>query len=438
MNWQFGPKPSTPSVRLGRSSSETTLLLSPSASSSPEPPLSTSVMALFQPRTRSPSPAVDPFPTQHSRYYFQDDMAVFLVSNHSTPSIIVCTFSLCFVVIDQVEDCLFRVHRYHLDRESQIFPKSTGPKDDPVELPGVTRAEFESLLNFFYDGCVPYKKPSVSLAHLLCVVPRMHNETTRPLLFWTLLLSIATRFEMVHVRSRAITEIDIFNPWIDPVDQVVLAVRHNVPKWLPQAYTAICQRADPIEIEDARKLGLETTVLLAKSRETVRNTSKSHVHVDIPRPPSCPPTEDGPSEPQYPAMSDFIECVDPDLALYADYEAQPECGYSTEVYSPHGRVVLPELICSPQLTPPLEKAPPVPLPAVAPGYRVNDDSLVRRVVNETFWPTSVPPGTSVTKVSNEITTCLPIVHLHMRQRHLEGTKKEDSEEEVGFDCSRFG
>ena len=371
-------------------------------------------------------------------------------------------------MIDQVEDCLFRVHRYHLDRESQIFPKSTGPKDDPVELPGVTRAEFESLLNFFYDGCVPYKKPSVSLAHLLCVVPRMHNETTRPLLFWTLLLSIATRFEMVHVRSRAITEIDVFNPRIDPVDQVVLAVRHDVPEWLPQAYTAICQRADPIEIEDARKLGLETTVLLAKSRETVRNTSKSHVHVDIsrppscapprwtedgptvrntskshvhvdiPRPPSCPPTKDGPSEPQYPAMSDFIECVDPDLALYADYEAQPECGYSTEVYSPHGRVVLPELICSPQLTPPLEKAPPVPLPAVAPGHRVNDDSLVRRVVNETFWPTSVPPGTSVTKVSNEITTCLPIVHLHMRQRHLEGTKKEDSEEEVGFACSRFG
>ena len=33
-------------------------------------------------RTRSPSPATDPFPTRHSQYYFPDDMTVFLVSNN--------------------------------------------------------------------------------------------------------------------------------------------------------------------------------------------------------------------------------------------------------------------------------------------------------------------------------------------------------------------
>jgi len=69
-------------------------------------------------------------------------------------------------------------------------------------------------------------------------------------------------FEMV---SRSVREqlrkIDIFNPRNRSGRiQVVLAVRHECPQMAPQAYTAICQRADPIEIEDARSLGLETTV----------------------------------------------------------------------------------------------------------------------------------------------------------------------------------
>lgn len=77
------------------------------------------------PPSRSPSPIPSKFP-QHSRYYFQDKMVVFLI-----------------------EGCLFRVHRYHLDRESSVFPQGVGSDSDPIELPGVTQTEFESLLDFF-------------------------------------------------------------------------------------------------------------------------------------------------------------------------------------------------------------------------------------------------------------------------------------------------
>ncbi|KIM82822.1 hypothetical protein PILCRDRAFT_457556 [Piloderma croceum F 1598] len=188
--------------------------------------------------TGTPKPSITPslldsplsrklqFP-QHSRYYFEDDMAVFLV-----------------------EDCLFRVHRYHLDRESEVFPKGTSSNRTPIELLGVKRTEFESLLDFLYDG--------------------MHNETTPTLSAWTSLLSISTHFEMKRIRSRAIAEILSFRPRIDPVDQVVLAVRHDIPEWFPLGYAALCQREEAIEIEEARKLGLETTVMLAKAREMVR------------------------------------------------------------------------------------------------------------------------------------------------------------------------
>lgn len=114
---------------------------------------------------------------------------------------------------------------------------------------------------------------------------RMHNETAFSLAAWTSLLSISTHFEMNRIRSRAIAEVVNFQPRIDPVDQVVLAVKHAIPEWLPLGYAAICQREDAIEVGEAMKLGLETTVLLAKAREAVRKANdraqKTHSHSNV-------------------------------------------------------------------------------------------------------------------------------------------------------------
>lgn len=98
----------------------------------------------------------------------------------------------------------------------------------------------------------------------------MHNETTPSLAAWTSLLSIATRFEMKRIRTRAIAEIIGFRPRMDPVDQIVLALKHDVPEWIPLGYAALCQRDDPLEVEEAERLGIRTTALLAKARERVR------------------------------------------------------------------------------------------------------------------------------------------------------------------------
>jgi hypothetical protein len=111
------------------------------------------------------------------------------------------------------------------------------------------------------------------IEYLAYMLLRMHNETAFSLAAWTSLLSISTHFEMNRIRSRAIAEVVNFQPRIDPVDQVVLAVKHAIPEWLPLGYAAICQREDAIEVEEAMKLGLETTVLLAKARERVRKAN---------------------------------------------------------------------------------------------------------------------------------------------------------------------
>ena len=62
-----------------------------------------------------------------------------------------------------MENTLFRIHRYFLERDSTYFKEffqrtivdKAGKSDETaVRLPDVSCREFECLLNFLYHGCV--------------------------------------------------------------------------------------------------------------------------------------------------------------------------------------------------------------------------------------------------------------------------------------------
>lgn len=70
----------------------------------------------------------------------------------------------------EVESCYFKVHRYFLRRDSQVFrdlfmcPSGASEpegrtKETAIVLPGVTKYEMSCLLKFLYHGFV-YQKPS--------------------------------------------------------------------------------------------------------------------------------------------------------------------------------------------------------------------------------------------------------------------------------------
>ncbi|EGO01154.1 hypothetical protein SERLA73DRAFT_105716 [Serpula lacrymans var. lacrymans S7.3] len=157
-----------------------------------------------------------------------------------------------------VDGVLFKVHRYFLQRESDVFrsmfscpPTEEGPEgesdDKPIFLPEVTRLEFESLLNFFYNSL--YGKPLDSLDE------------------WISLLSISSRYSMDGIRERAIEEIEKSIPPMLPVSQIVLAKKHHVKTWLAPAYEALCTRKESLTVAEAEQLGLVTSILLAGARE---------------------------------------------------------------------------------------------------------------------------------------------------------------------------
>lgn len=87
---------------------------------------------------------------------------------------------------------------------------------------------------------------------------------------WTALLSISTRFAFDQIRARAISVLSPSSQTVtqlDPVDTIVLALRHDVPQWLETAYVLLTMRDEPLSDTEGEKLGVATVVRLARARE---------------------------------------------------------------------------------------------------------------------------------------------------------------------------
>jgi len=173
---------------------------------------------------------------RHHKYYITDDLVTFVV-----------------------EERLFRVHRYFFEWESEFFRSmfslpsgdavTEGKSDDkPIPLPGVTIRQFESLLDFFYF------RQSIEDSSLTSAD-------------WIDLLAISSRYDFEKIRKRAIKELENAQPATDPVTKVMLALKHDIPEWLQPAYVLLCERPDPLDEAEAEKLGISTTVKVAKARE---------------------------------------------------------------------------------------------------------------------------------------------------------------------------
>ena len=116
----------------------------------------------------------------------------------------------------------------------------------------------------------------------------MHDDFSPSLKEWIFILSVSSRYDMDTIRQRAIREIVSHRPNINPVEKIVLAEKHNIPEWLAPAYASLCQRANPLEEWEAKRLGMRVTVKLARAREAVRDLRHDW---DIPVEPEQPSSD---------------------------------------------------------------------------------------------------------------------------------------------------
>jgi hypothetical protein len=91
---------------------------------------------------------------------------------------------------------------------------------------------------------------------------------------WISILHLSTRWEFNDIRNLAIREIEHLD--LTPVEKVVLSRQYDISSnWTLKAYTDLCERAKPINIHEARALGLETMVRISQLREKLHTPPRS-------------------------------------------------------------------------------------------------------------------------------------------------------------------
>jgi hypothetical protein len=172
-----------------------------------------------------------------------------------------------------VERVSFRVHRYFFERESYYFrEKLAGPNAPGVSNNGevdgtaiimddVKSADFARFLWVFYN-------PKYSI----------YNATWDD---WVAILGLAHKWDFPSVTELCVRELQMLDA--PPVERVHVYHKHDLDRNLlvPQ-YAELCSREEPITLEEGFKLGLETSLLIARARETARSNSQGGTRSPLP------------------------------------------------------------------------------------------------------------------------------------------------------------
>ncbi|KAH9931575.1 uncharacterized protein B0H18DRAFT_990068 [Fomitopsis serialis] len=191
------------------------------------------------------SPASQPVAMRRSRFFLEPEVVFLRVSDE-----------------DKREERSFKVHRYFLERDSELFrgmfacptgadASSEGQTEETaVHLPDVTPCELECLMSFLYEGM--YDRV-ISLAD------------------WVALLSVSSRLLFDKIRERAISAIEAHVPPLEPAERILLATKHDIPQWLNPAFTELCTRSDPLSDAETSKLGADIAERVERARDMVKS-----------------------------------------------------------------------------------------------------------------------------------------------------------------------
>ncbi|KAF9645394.1 hypothetical protein BDM02DRAFT_3101459, partial [Thelephora ganbajun] len=160
-----------------------------------------------------------------------------------------------------VENYLFRVHRYFFERESPVFRKQfadsalnghhrVGSSDnDPLVLHDVRTDDFSRFLWVFYN-------PIYSI----------YDATTED---WAAILGLAHHWQFSEVKALVVRELE--KQIIPSIYKIVIYHRYIVDRGLLlPSYMDLVSREETLSFEEAKDLGLETSLMIMTAREIVR------------------------------------------------------------------------------------------------------------------------------------------------------------------------
>ncbi|CAE6523992.1 unnamed protein product [Rhizoctonia solani] len=173
------------------------------------------------------------------------------------------------LVAIQIEKTLFNVHKYQLAK-SEVFsdmfkiPKPAGDEPEegsspehPIRLEGVSASDFAALLKVLYA--------SQFSSHQLAPEAPLVIPAFR----------LANMFNFSDLRAFLLP---LAEKNLDEVDKIVFAREFDIEEWLVPAHVRLCQREKPLSVNEAKKLGVESVLILWRLREQYRTRPASSMN----------------------------------------------------------------------------------------------------------------------------------------------------------------
>jgi hypothetical protein len=96
---------------------------------------------------------------------------------------------------------------------------------------------------------------------------------------WESVLRLSTLWDFASVRLLAITMIEPPTSF----DRLLLARAYSVLDWIVPALSALCERTEPLSLDEARQMSLEDIMLVTTVREDIRDDALQVDSDEIPR-----------------------------------------------------------------------------------------------------------------------------------------------------------
>jgi len=209
----------------------------------------------------------------------------------------------------KVDWTYYKVHRFMLERESQVFkamfsspspPEGQDGESDekPIEIPDVSCSEFEALVDFLYNGafsCLELlidSSTNISISPALTAKKQKTKSSTEMIEnIWRKitdnrlpifdLISISLRFEFERITKVAVGVVDLLDRhcsdptgWsftdgdLQAIKRINMAFRHDVLRhWLLPAYQSLVLRNAPLTADEIKRLGYHRMAIVAAERE---------------------------------------------------------------------------------------------------------------------------------------------------------------------------
>ncbi|KDN37626.1 hypothetical protein RSAG8_10031, partial [Rhizoctonia solani AG-8 WAC10335] len=170
------------------------------------------------------------------------------------------------LVAIQVGKTLFNVHKYQLAK-SKVFserfqmrklegdePEEGSSPERPIKLTGVSTSDFTALLRVLYASHFSSNQPAPEAP---LIVPAFR---------------LANMFNFSELRTFLFP---LAEKNLNDVDKITFAKEFVIKEWLAPAHVRLCQREEHLSGEEARRLGVESVLIISRMREQHRNRSSA-------------------------------------------------------------------------------------------------------------------------------------------------------------------